>query len=106
MQSAFGKPTLKKEFSLNFYNLFYVAKQLEECGVLRRDVTEHWRNSRKNAKQYLKLDYKVFKRNLTWFCGLNLHDLSFHKLLIQMLKLFQNFTDCIIHFLLIEIFTV
>ena len=64
-KSLQGIDYIAAEGSKAFDDLCHVAKRLEECGVLRRDIAEHWRNCLKNAKQYLKSDYKVFKRNLT-----------------------------------------
>ena len=64
-KSLQGIDYIAAEGSKAFDDLCHVTKRLEECGVLRRHVAEHWRNCLKNAKQYLKSDYKVFKSNLT-----------------------------------------
>lgn len=58
-KSLQGIDYIAAEGSKAFDDLCQVARRLEECGGLRRDVAESWRSCLKNAKQYLKSDYKV-----------------------------------------------
>ena len=67
-KSLQGIDYITAEGSKAFDDLCHVAKRLEECGVLRRDVVEEWRCCLKNTKQYIKSDYKVVK-NYTLFAN-------------------------------------
>lgn len=60
-KSLQGIDYIASEGSKAFDDLCHVVRRLEECGILKRDVTELWRSCLKNGKQYLKSDYKVFK---------------------------------------------
>ena len=56
-----GIDYIAAEGSKAFDDLCHVARRLEECGILKRDVAGQWKSCLKNWKQYLKSDYKVFK---------------------------------------------